>query len=159
MAEIREGDTHPADARRYHVNQPAPADDAWLRAHLWLARRDKSTRIEDGDTIVLGFHAFTRFKVVGMYADPTYGKPRDRRKQAYARKLRVTAGAHPMQRATSRASAVDKAAASFEEAVLNGDLSHDCGARLTERARPWARVQAAGVSSCWTDYLRVIVLS
>src|ERR1035437_9177952 len=77
--------------------------------------------------------AFKRYKVVGMYADPALWEARVTSwEQQFARKLKVSAGAHPMQWATSRASAVVKAAASFEEAVVNGDLSHDGSYRLTE---------------------------
>ena len=197
MAEIRDGDTHPSDARRFYLNQPASADDAWLRADLWLACEDKSKRIEAGDTIVMGFDgsrgrvrgnadatalvgcrvkdghlfeigvwqarqgeddweapeqvidaavvdAFKRYRVVGMYADPHGWEARVTGwEQQYARKLKVTAGAHPMQWATSRASAVVKAAASFEEAVVNGDLTHDGSYRLTEHALNARRVVVA----------------
>jgi len=197
IQEIHDGDTHPADARRFYLNQPASADDAWLRADLWLACEDKSKRIEDGDTIVMGFDgsrgrvrgnadatalvgcrvkdghlfeigvwqakkgeddweapeqiidaavidAFKRYKVVGMYADPHGWEARVAGwEQQFARKLKVSAGAHPMQWPTNRASAVVKAAASFEEAVVNGDLSHDGSYRLTEHALNARRVLVA----------------
>lgn len=48
-----------------------------------------------------------------------------------------------MQWATSRASAVVKAAASFEEGVVNGDLSHDGSYRLTEHCLNARRVVVA----------------
>ena len=197
MAEIRDGDTHPSDARQFYLKQPASADDAWLRADLWLACEDKSKRFEAGDTIVMGFDgsrgrvrgnadatalvgcrvkdghlfeirvwqarpgeddweapeqiidaavvdAFKRYRVVGMHADPALWEARVTSwEQQFARKLKVTAGAHPMQWATSRASAVVKAAASFEEAVVNGDLSHDGSYRLTEHALNARRVVVA----------------
>ncbi len=55
IAEINDGGTHPADARRFYLNQPASADDAWIRADQWLACHDRDKHIEDGDTIVIGF--------------------------------------------------------------------------------------------------------
>lgn len=55
VAEIYDKATHPADARRYYLNQPASADDAWLRADQWHACHDRDARLEDDDTIVLGF--------------------------------------------------------------------------------------------------------
>jgi hypothetical protein len=55
MAEVLDGATHPADARRYYLNQPGSADDAWVRADQWWAREDRSRPLADGDTVVLGF--------------------------------------------------------------------------------------------------------
>jgi hypothetical protein len=197
IAEINDGNTHPADARRYYLNQPSSADDAWLRADLWLAGEDKTKRVEDGDTIVLGFDgsrgrvrgnadataligcrvtdghlfelgvwqagrdevdwtppepvidaavcdAFKRFRVVGFYADPALWEARVADwEQRYARRLKVKAGTHPMRWPTSRSSAVVAAAASFEEAVVNGDLTHDGSYRLTEHALNARRVVVA----------------
>jgi len=197
VQEIYDGDTHPSDARRYYLNQPASADDAWLRADLWLACEDKSKRVEDGDTVVLGFdgsrgrargnadatalvgcrvgdghlfeigvwqgrrddvdwtppeavidavvaETFRRYRVVGFYADPSLWEARITAWEAtYARRFKVRAGVHPIQWPTNRASAVVKAAESFEQAVTNGDLTHDGSYRLTEHALNARRVALA----------------
>ncbi len=197
VQEIYDGDTHPSDARRYYLNQPASADDAWLRADLWLACEDKSKRMVDGDTVVLGFdgsrgrargnadatalvgcrvsdghlfeigvwqgrrddvdwtppetvidgvvaETFKRYRVVGFYADPSLWEARVTAWEAtYVRRLKVRAGVHPIQWPTNRASAVVKAAESFEQAVVNGDLTHDGSYRLTEHALNARRVALA----------------
>jgi len=55
MAEIIDGGTHPADARRFYLNQPGSSDDAWIRADQWLATLNQDGKLVDGDTITLGF--------------------------------------------------------------------------------------------------------
>lgn len=197
VAEINDGNTHPGDARRFYLNQPASADDAWLRADQWHACLDKTKRLEDGDTIVLGFDGsrgrvrgnadataligcrvkdghlfevgvwqaqrgeddwappepvidalvadcFKRYRVVGMYADPALWDARVADWEArFTRKLKISAGAHPMRWPTNRPTAVVKAAAAFEEAVVNGDLTHDGSYRLTEHMLNARRVVVA----------------
>ena len=200
VAEIHDRGTHPADARRYYLNQPASADDAWLRADQWLACQDRARQIEDGDTVVLGFDGsrgrargnadataligcrvkdghlfevgvwqardgeddweapeqlidaairdtFTRYRVVGVYADPSLWQARlGDWEQTYARKLKIRASAeHPMHWWVNRPGLMVKALAALEEAVQNGDLTHDGSYRLTEhmlnaRRRPTPRV-------------------
>jgi hypothetical protein len=55
MAEVMDRGTHPSDARRFYLNQPASADDAWIRQDSWLACLDREKRLEDGDKVTLGF--------------------------------------------------------------------------------------------------------
>ena len=187
VAEIYDGDTHPSDARRFYLNQPASADDAWIRADQWHACLNRDANIADGDTIVLGFDgsrgrargnadatalvgcrvsdghlfevgvwqagrdqvdweapeslidaavrdAFKRYRVVGLYADPSLWQARiGDWEQTFSRKLKVRASfEHPMHWWVNRASLMVKALAAFEEAVTNGDLTHDGSYRLTE---------------------------
>jgi len=54
-AEVLDAGTHPADARRYYLNQPASADDAWILADQWHSCLDRGKPLADGDTITLGF--------------------------------------------------------------------------------------------------------
>ncbi|HUY61905.1 MAG TPA: terminase [Candidatus Dormibacteraeota bacterium] len=186
-AEVLDGDTHPADARRYYLNQPASADDAWIRADLWHACLDRAKPLAEGDTITLGFDgsrgrargnadatalvavrvkdghvellgcwqaregeddwqapealidaavrdAFKRFRVVGFYADPSgWQSQLGTWEQQFSRRLKVRASNdHPTHYWANRTSIMVKALAAFEEAVNNGDLSHDGSYRLTE---------------------------
>jgi hypothetical protein len=48
-AEVLDAGTHPADARRYYLNQPASADDAWIMADQWHACLDRDKPLADGD--------------------------------------------------------------------------------------------------------------
>jgi hypothetical protein len=48
-------DTDPSDARRYYLNQIAPAQDAWMAPHEWAACSDPSVVVGGGDEIVLFF--------------------------------------------------------------------------------------------------------
>lgn len=54
-AEVLDAGTHPSDARRYYLNQPASADDAWILADQWHSCLDRGRPLEDGDTVTLGF--------------------------------------------------------------------------------------------------------
>jgi hypothetical protein len=47
--------TDPSDARRYYLNQVAPASDAWLAPHEWAACADPTVVVADSDEIVLFF--------------------------------------------------------------------------------------------------------
>jgi phage terminase large subunit-like protein len=186
-AEVIDRGTHPADARRYYLNQPASADDAWIRADQWHACVDRSRPLEDGDTITLGFDgsrgrargnadatalvavrvkdghvellgcwqardgeddwtapetvidacvrdAFKRFRVVGFYCDPAGWQSRiGDWEAAFHKRLKVKASVdHPLHRWANRTTEMVRALASFEEAVSNGDLTHDGSFRLTE---------------------------
>lgn len=59
VAEVYDLGTHPADARRFYLNQVVTADDALVSPQDWdaLAAGD---RLEDGDRIVLGFDGSIR---------------------------------------------------------------------------------------------------
>lgn len=186
-AEVLDSGTHPADARRYYLNQPASADDAWIRADQWHACLDRSKPLADGDTVTLGFDgsrgrargnadatalvavrvpdgyvelvgcwqardgeddweapedlvdaavrdAFKRFRVVGFYADPSQWQSQlGQWEQAFGARLKVRAGGdHPTHFWANRTTLMVRAFAAFEEAVVNGDLTHDGSYRLTE---------------------------
>jgi hypothetical protein len=55
MAEILDGGSHPADSRRFWLNQRASSDDARIVAEKWIACMDEEHKLEEGDTITLGF--------------------------------------------------------------------------------------------------------
>lgn len=186
-AEVMDRGTHPADARRYYLNQAASADDAWIRSDQWHACLDRAHPLTDGDAVTLGFDGsrgrargnadatalvavrvrdghvaligcwqardgedswqapeqlidaairdtFKRYRVVGLYADPDGWQSRLADwEQAYGRQLKVRASAdHPTYFWPSRVSAMVRALAAFEEAVSNGDMTHDGSYRLTE---------------------------
>lgn len=199
VQEIYDAGTHPADARRYYLNQPASADDAWIRADLWQACTDRSHPVADGDTVTLGFDgsrgrargnadataligcrvsdghlfevgvwqaregeadweapeqvidaavrdAFKRYRVVGLYADPSLWQARlGDWEQTFARRLKVRAtDGHPMHWWVNRPSLMVKALAAFEEAVANGDLTHAGSFRLSEHVLNARRSLAHG---------------
>jgi hypothetical protein len=187
MAEVIDRGSHPADSRRYYLNQPASADDAWIRADQWHACLDRAKPLEERDTITLGFDgsrgrargnadatalvavrvrdghvellgcwqaregedtwevpealvdaavrdAFKRFRVVGFYADPAgWQSQLGTWEQDFGRRLKVKASNdHPTHFWASRSSVMVRALAAFEEAVCNGDMTHDGSYRLTE---------------------------
>lgn len=186
-AEVLDGGTHPSDARRYYLNQPASSDDSWIAADQWHSCLDRTRPLEDGDTITLGFDGsrgrargnadatalvaarvkdghveligcwqaredevdwvvpedlidaavrdtFKRFKVVGFYADPAQWQSQlGTWEQLFTRKLKVRASAnHATHFWANRTSVMVKAFAAFEEAVANGDMTHDGSYRLTQ---------------------------
>jgi phage terminase large subunit-like protein len=186
-AEVTDSGTHPSDARRYYLNQPASADDAWIRADQWHGCLDRSKPLEDGDTITIGFdgsrgrargnadasalvavrvkdghvellgcwqaregekdwevpeslvdaavvEAFTRYRVVGFYADPAgWQSQLGAWEQKFSRRLKVKASQdHPTHFWANRTHLMVRAFAAFEEAVTNGDLTHDGSYRLSE---------------------------
>ena len=47
--------TDPADARRFYLNQIAPAADAWTTPQEWAALADPNVAVPDGDEIALFF--------------------------------------------------------------------------------------------------------
>jgi hypothetical protein len=53
--EILDRGTHPADSRRYYLNQPSSSDDAWIPAAAWASCQDRSKHLEPGDMVTLGF--------------------------------------------------------------------------------------------------------
>lgn len=55
VAEIYDLGTHPADARRFYLNQVSTADDAWIASPEWVARMNLETVVEDGALVTLGF--------------------------------------------------------------------------------------------------------
>lgn len=187
MAEVVDRGTHPADARRFYLNQPASSDDAWIRADQWDSCLDRSKPLAEGDTVTLGFDgsrgrargnadatalvavrvkdghvellgcwqaregedeweapealidaavrdAFKRFRVVGFYADPSgWQSQLGVWEQAFSRRLKVKASNdHPTHFWANRASIMVRSLAAFEEAVSNGDMTHDGSYRLTE---------------------------
>lgn len=186
-AEVLDGDTHPADARRFYLNQPASSDDAWIRADRWDACLDLKHPLIDRDCIVLGFdgsrgrargnadatalvacrvkdgylellgcwqareketdweapeslidatvrEAFEKYRVVGFYADPAgWQSQLGTWEQMFSKRLKVRAsGDHPTHFWANRTAVMVKALAAFEEAVNNGDLTHDGSRRLTQ---------------------------
>lgn len=187
-AEVLDGDTHPADARRFYLNQPASSDDAWIRADQWHACLDRNKPLAEGDCITMGFdgsrgrargnadatalvavrvkdghvellgcwqaregeddweapealidaavrEAFKKYRVVGFYADPSgWQSQLGTWEQLYSRRLKVRASGadHPTHFWASRSAVMVKSLSAFEEAVNNGDLTHDGSYRLTE---------------------------
>jgi len=187
MAEVVDRGTHPADARRFYLNQPASADDAWIRADQWHGCLDRSKPLAEKDTITLGFDgsrgrargnadasalvavrvkdghvvllgcwqareneddwqapeslidaavrdAFRQYRVVGFYADPSGWQSQLGTWEAdFSRRLKVKASAdHATHFWANRSSVMVRSLAAFEEAVSNGDLTHDGSYRLTE---------------------------
>ena len=187
MAEVLDGGTHPADARRFYLNQAASADDAWIPSHLWHACLDRTKPLADHDTITMGFDgsrgrsrgnadasalvavrvrdgyvellgcwqaregeddwqapeslidaavrdAFKRFRVVGFFADPSgWQSQLGTWEQDFGRRLKVKASVtHATHYWANRSSVMVRALAAFEEAVTNGDMTHDGSYRLTE---------------------------
>lgn len=59
IAEIYDLSTHPADARRFYLNQVTTADDAWLSEPEWRAvgprEGAESKIVADGEAVTLGF--------------------------------------------------------------------------------------------------------
>jgi len=186
-AEVLDGGTHPSDARRYYLNQPASVDDAWIAADQWQSCLDRSKPLVDDDVITLGFDgsrgrvrgnadatalvavrvpdgyvellgcwqarekeddwevpetlvdaavrdAFKRFKIVGFYADPSgWQSQLGTWEQEFSKRLKVRANVHHATHFwANRPSIMVRALAAFEEAVVNGDMTHDGSYRLTE---------------------------
>ena len=194
-AEVIDGGTHPADARRYYLNMPGSADDSWLRADRWHGCLDRSHPLKDGDTVTLGFDgshgahgamltpqpsrrirvrdghvallgcwqagdgdddwtppdalidaavrdAFGRYKVVGFYADPALWQSQLTEWDASSAgilKVKAT-NDHPAFFWANRTAEMVKAFAAFEEAVSNGDMTHDGSYRLTDHCLNARRV-------------------
>jgi hypothetical protein len=111
------------------------SDGHLFEVGVWQAGRDE-TDWEAPESLIDAAvrDAFKRYRVVGLYADPSLWQARlGDWEQAYSRKLKVRASfEHPMHWWVNRASLMVKALAAFEEAVTNGDLTHDGSYRLTE---------------------------
>ena len=77
---------------------------------------------------------FKRFRVVGFYADPSQWQSQlGTWESAFSRRLKVKASNdHATHFWANRSSIMVRALAAFEEAVSNGDLTHDGSYRLTE---------------------------
>jgi phage terminase large subunit-like protein len=77
---------------------------------------------------------FAKFKVVAFYADPAgWQSQLGAWEHAYSRQLKVKASRdHPTHFWASQAWRMVQSLAAFEEAVVNGDLTHDASYRLTE---------------------------
>lgn len=55
VAEVYDLGTHPADARRFYLNQVSSAEDAWISAPEWTAISNPADVVTDGEVITLGF--------------------------------------------------------------------------------------------------------
>lgn len=55
VSEIWDPRNDPSDSRRYFLNQPTSAADAWLAQHEWAAVADASKVVADRSAITLGF--------------------------------------------------------------------------------------------------------
>lgn len=55
VAEIWDPQSDPNESRRYWLNQPTAASDAWLQPHQVEGVTDATTVVADGDAITLGF--------------------------------------------------------------------------------------------------------
>lgn len=55
VSEVYDPATHPADARRFYLNQVVAAEDAWVVPQAWDALADATLTLHDGDEITLGF--------------------------------------------------------------------------------------------------------
>jgi hypothetical protein len=60
MNEVYDLNTHPADARRFYLNQINTSDDAWLSESEWTAVADLLHEIHAEDAIVMGFDGSKR---------------------------------------------------------------------------------------------------
>jgi hypothetical protein len=55
VAEVYDPGTHPADARRFYLNQITAAEDAWVSPQAWDKLADAGLVLHDHDEIALGF--------------------------------------------------------------------------------------------------------
>lgn len=55
LSEIWDTRNDPQDSRRYYLNQPTSARDAWIAQHEWAARAAVEKVVADQDVIALGF--------------------------------------------------------------------------------------------------------
>jgi hypothetical protein len=189
--EIWDPRNDPGDSRRYFLNQPTSATDAFIAEPEWRACQDEDKVIRPRDLITIGFdgsrgravgkpdataligcrvhdghlfeigvweadygpgmedweppiteieaaiaEAFSKYSVVGFYADPA----KDWRayvnswEAKYARRVKVkVTQAHPFEwwMTGGRAGLNERAIEQFLGAVLNGDLSHSGEFNLT----------------------------
>lgn len=190
------------DSRRYFLNAPTAAFDAWIAGYEWASRFTEST-VADREMITLGFdgsrsrqkgvtdataligcrvsdghlfdlgvweqppgpaganwsvpvveveaavaNAFTRFEVVGFYADPAKWESYVAKWEAeHGKKLKAKAThQHPIEfwMIGGQALRTVRALEQFRSAVLDDDLSHD-GSYLLTRHVLNARVRPSRV--------------
>lgn len=67
IAEVYDVGTHPADARRFYLNEVAVAEDSLVAAHEWDACK-VDDRLQSGDTVVLGFDGALRQDATALVA-------------------------------------------------------------------------------------------
>lgn len=67
IAEVYDLGTHPADARRFYLNEVAVAEDSLVAAHEWDACQTTDD-LREGDTIVLGFDGSLREDATALVA-------------------------------------------------------------------------------------------
>ncbi|MBB4935660.1 hypothetical protein F4561_006569 [Lipingzhangella halophila] len=67
IAEVHDLGTHPADARRFYLNEVAVAEDSLIAPHEWDACRVDELLV-DGDTVVLGFDGAIREDATALVA-------------------------------------------------------------------------------------------
>ncbi|HVC23084.1 MAG TPA: hypothetical protein VNH82_06625 [Candidatus Dormibacteraeota bacterium] len=98
--------------------------------------------------------AFAKFRVVGFYADPSgWQSQLGTWEQQFSRRLKVRASNdHPTHYWANRTSIMVKALAAFEEAVNNGDLTHDGSYRLTEHVLNARRTVSRGGLQIGEEY-------
>jgi hypothetical protein len=101
----------------------------------WQAKEGDKDWVVPEDLVNAAVHeAFERYKVVGFYADPSgWQSQLGEWERAYSRRLIVKASpGHPTHFWASKAWRMVQSLAAFEEAVSNGDMTHDNSYRLTE---------------------------
>lgn len=67
IAEVYDLGTHPADSRRFYLNEVAVAEDSLVAAHEWDACQTME-QLTEGDTIVLGFDGAIRDDATALMA-------------------------------------------------------------------------------------------
>lgn len=67
IAEVYDLGTHPADARRFYLNEVAVAEDSLVAAHEWDACQTTDD-LTEGDTVVLGFDGSLREDATALVA-------------------------------------------------------------------------------------------
>lgn len=67
VAEVYDLGTHPADARRFYLNEVAVAEDSLIAAHEWDACATED-RLAEGDVVVLGFDGSLREDATALVA-------------------------------------------------------------------------------------------
>lgn len=55
VAQAYDTRTEPSDFRRFFLNAPSGAVDAWVEPHYWTARLDVTKVVADGDVVTIGF--------------------------------------------------------------------------------------------------------
>jgi hypothetical protein len=98
------------------------------------AEGDKEWEVSDLLVDAAVHECFKRYKVIGFYADPSgWQSQLGAWERDYSRRLTVKASAnHPTHFWANQAWRMVRSLAAFEEAVTNGDLTHDGSFRLTQ---------------------------